>query len=329
MALVKISQLPATATLSRAQEIPTNNAGVNEKITISQVIDANAYSISADYNGSLTDAYTHIYFNHSSSTKLIQYNCPNCASSDGRLIILQNLAAGVSYINGNGANIEFKGSSLSTVKLFNAGDKIGIRSDGSSWQIEFYHVEMITNFINRSDWGSVQMGAAFTYDNKSASVDLIGQHITLDSGNTAIVSYDSGGTGATGILYCYNWTGDGLGVNNEEGTCGSGGYTFDVDEGSGSSKDIDYVIYHELGITPEQMNIKYWISSDGTWANAAFLLEASSAAATNRAIGIIYEDDDSFSIIGEANGILWLPGYTLYSIQSNDYYINIIWEINI
>ena len=331
MALVKISQLPATATLSRAQEIPTNNAGVNEKITISQIIDANPYSISADYNGSLTDAYTHIYFNHSSSTKLIQYNCPNCASSDGRLIILQNLATGLSYVNGNGANIEFKGNSLSTIKLFSAGDKIGIRSDGSNWQVEFCYISIITEWMNRSDWTNVQVGSAFTYDNKSAAVDLTGQKVTLDSGNTCVVAYDSGGTGASGTLYVYGWTGTGIAANNEEGICGSGGYTFDVDEGTGSSKNVNYSYYPNLGLNIIYFEKELYVNSSASYTGCHDIRITNSVVGQQAGFSMHQTDINQIEIIGALQYFaVYEPsgGGAMVGLAAQDYYLNIIFSVS-
>jgi len=267
MALVKISQLPATTTPSIAQEIPTNNAGVNEKITISQLLYSQAHSIAADYNGSLTDGYTHIYFNHSASTKLIQYNLPNCASSNGRKIICQNLATGLSYVNGNGANIILGNNTLTTAPLIMMGDKLVLRSNGTAWFAEDWFISMDTKWFNRNDETNVHIGNGCGYDNKSAAVDLTGQKFTLDSGVTGLIIYDSGGTGLSGTLYVCNWIGVGYGVNNEEGTCGSGGYTFDVDEGGGSSKNVNYNLCHGFGVSNIFIEKYFWTSSDATEVN--------------------------------------------------------------
>jgi hypothetical protein len=321
MALVKISELPATATVLDTQEIPTNNAGVNEKITVGQIRNGSIYSITTDYNMSLIDGYARIYFNHSATTKLIQVNLPNVASSVGRAILFQNLAAGLSYINGNGANINFKGTPLTVLKLFMSGDKLILRSDGTVWQIELYNISIDINWINRSDWGDVHIGGAFACDTKSSVVNFTGQKLTLASGNTCIVAFDSGGTGS-GILYVYNWTVTGLAANNEAITCGSGGYTALVNEVSGSSKNIDYNLYHGLGINLHYISREFFWNTTATFTSAQKIIEGFIYTG-GQTFGLMPSQVDTnyFLVQSGANGIDYLAANgVLAALVANDVY---------
>jgi len=234
----------------------------------------NNYSIAANYAIEDDDYYNCIDVAHSSTTAKITVTLPTVAQNTGRLVRVQNTGSGLTLIEGEGSEkISFLDNLLDDVKLLMNDDFVELRSNGTKWICEHANINMITNWINRADWTAVKIGSAFTYDNKSAAVDLTGQHITeATSDQKAIILYDSGGTGTTGIIYAYNitdsTTGLGYWTNNRIVTCGSGGYTITVDEGSGSSKNIDYNIYcgQNINISCNKMRLFYCATATFTGA---------------------------------------------------------------
>lgn len=332
MALVKISELPATVTVLDTQEIPTNNAGVNEKVTIGQLRNGSLYSITASYNMSLTDGYTRIHFNHSATTKLIEVNLPNVASSTGRAILFQNIGiSGLSYINGNGANIIFGSNTVTTLKMFMLGDFFILRSNGTVWYVEAYNVNIITNFINRNDYTNEEIGSTFNYDNKSAAVDLTGQHfIEATSNQRAVILYDSGGVGLSGTMYVYYITDSGTGLgywtNNRQCTCGSGGYTFDVNEaGTGNSKNNDSNFCHALGININNFIFQFFWNTTATFTGAQRIVEGLIYIAPT-AYGIMPNQVDTNNVLFQtgAGGIDYIDGNgVLQALDIDDVYFNI------
>jgi hypothetical protein len=320
MSLVKISELPATATLLQSQEVPTNNAGVNEKVTIGQIINGNVYSITADYTGSTTDGYARIHFNHSATTKKITYLFPAVAASVGRAILFQNLDTGLSVLDGNGANIIFKNNTLTSLKLIMKSDICIARSNGTVWVVEHCYISELTGFIARNDWAAVDFSSAFTYDTKSASIDFTGQHIS-GTNNAALVVYDSGGTGASGILYLCNQSGSDGGVwaNNEVVTCGSGGYTCLVNEVSGSSKNIDYNVYHALGLDQIDLDLESFYSANATWATSYRISHHPVGNASNPSFNWYEVDNNTLTYIIYTQGFnIITPAFGATAIDGED-----------
>jgi hypothetical protein len=312
MALVKISQLPAAATILPTIEIPTNNAGINEKITISDIEYARAKSIAADYVGTLIDAYTQIHFNHSASTGLIEFTLPNCAASAGRSFFCQNLALGLSYINGDAANILFKGQVLSKLLLVKGGDKCWIRSNGSYWIVESYSLCIESGWYNRSDYTGVNIGFAnFDYDNQSDSSDRTWFKFVLDSGVTGLCIGDAAGTSGTYIV-CFV-TGTGLAINDEEVTFGDT-VTADVNEGGGNNKNQDWDITHNMGINIKDFIKEIYISSDGTNNNSFIVNDSVDYAG----YGIIHfqASANAYYALSGPNGVALFA----FVIDTEDYY---------
>jgi hypothetical protein len=325
MSLVKISQLPAAATILPTIEIPTNNAGINEKITISDIEYARVKSTAADYVGTLIDAYTQIHFNHSASTGLIEFTLPNCAASAGRAYFCQNLALGLSYINGDAANILFKGQALSKLLLVKGGDKCWIRSNGSYWIVESYHMCIESGGINTNDWTArTGLGFAnFDYDTKSGGTgDMTGEKYTLASGVTGLILYDSTPAGAAGTLYVCFVTGTGLALNNEVGTCGSG-QTFAVDEGSGDNKNQEWNVTHNIGIAARDINsIRFDFGA--TIATAYYNYGGLIDNTLGRGALITAIDENNLKITTATNG---LSDIATGQIDNEDWYYNIILQI--
>jgi hypothetical protein len=327
MALVKISQLPAAATILPTIEMPTNNAGINEKITISDLEYARVKSIAADYVGTLIDSYTQIHFNHSASTGLIEFTLPNCAASAGRAYFCQNLALGLSYINGDAANILFKGQALSKILLVKGGDKCWIRSNGSYWIVEDYYMCIESGFYNRSDYTSVEIGFAnFDYDNQSDSSDRTGFKYALDSGVTGLCLADSAPSGNSGTLTVCFVIGTGLAINDEEVTFGDA-VTADVNEGSGDNKNQNWNITHNMGISFRSIQFSWAYSTDKTEANTYVPMDFEGS---NGAIGGYGEylrgvDLNEFQFTTATNGF-FIANDTI--IDTEDHYVCVKAEIS-
>jgi hypothetical protein len=327
MALVKISQLPAAATILPTIEIPTNNAGINEKITISDLEYARVKSIAADYVGTLIDAYTQIHFNHSASTGLVQFTLPNCAASAGRAYFCQNLALGLSYINGDAANILFKGQVLSKLLLVRGGDNCIICSNGSYWIVGSYSMCIESSWYNRADWSDVHFGLPnFDYDNQSDSSDRTGFKYVLDSGVTGLVLADSAPSGNAGTYTVCFVTGTGLALNNEEVTFGDA-VTADVNEVTGDNKNKDTNVTHNMGINIIDINIKCYGSATASYTGCWSLVDGYSDGAPKYGVGIIQVDTNAFKIQTATTGAVYLADSS-NNTAMGDQYGNIVLEIS-
>ena len=210
-------------------------------------------------------------------------------------------------------------------------DFIELVSNGIEWKIKTCFISIKTQYINRSDWTNVHTGSAFEYDNKSDATNWTGQHITISDGGSeqkAIVIEDSGGTNSTGILYVYNITdfATSLGVwaNNQTVTAGNTGATIDVNESSGSSKNIDYDIYHNLSLNINCIKWKIIISTDGT-DNNSFDVENTTSTG-DYGSNIFQIDSNSFKHQTGSQGMHYsndaLGSGT--AINSQDWYFNFI-----
>jgi hypothetical protein len=288
-----------------------------------------SHSSSADYTIQDTDLYSRYNIVHSDTTPLINRNLPTLADNIGKEFVLQNIGySGLTYINSEeGANIYFGENTLSILKLFMQGDYAILRAESSGWIVTHCHISMLTGWMNRADWTNVNISSAFTYDNKSAAVDLTGQKFTeADTGNTGLIIYDSGGTGASGIVYIANWTGTGYATNNKVCTCGSGGYTFDVDEGTGSSKNVDYNFYHNIGLNLDYFQTNIFINSSASFTDAIRPLLNQTVAGAQYGWNFIQKSTSYIELRTAIQGLCgYVPsgGGAVVGIDTNDWYINI------
>ena len=162
------------------------------------------------------------------------------------LKVIHGSHAGIVKINCQGSDkINTHGVQVASLKLYNAGEQIEVIWNGTDYTVR--GSTNVKTWQSRSDWSNAHCGNGFTYDTKSAGIDLTGMVLTeATSGNTALCIYDSGGTGTSGILYFTNMTGTMLWTNDRTVTA-SNGTTCLVNE-STSSKDKDYSFYHGMGI---------------------------------------------------------------------------------
>jgi hypothetical protein len=144
--------------------------------------------------------------------------------------------------------INFKGMQTASFLLYNPGNQIECIWNGTDYSIKVN--TSIRFWQGRSTCNQLHIGNGFTYDTKSAGVNLTGMVLTEEtSGNTALCLFDSGGTGNSGILYYANMTGTNMIWTNNKTITASSGTTCLVNEPTGgSSKNIDYDIFHGQGI---------------------------------------------------------------------------------
>jgi len=158
---------------------------------------------------------------------------------------------GLCRVDANGAQrFNFKGNDLQYILLYMPGNYIEFfwNTNTSKWSIKDYQIYMPVGYQNRSDWTAVHIGNGVTYDNKSAGVDFTGMVITEATSNfTGVVVEDTGGAGASGILYIYDLISSFTFWTNNRTITASDGTTADIDEATGTSRNINYNLYHGFG----------------------------------------------------------------------------------
>lgn len=175
---------------------------------------------------------------------------------------------GIVVNSGSGNKIIFHGQELDALLIYEKGGHWELIWDGTNWSCHG-STNMIIGFKNRADWTNVQIGNGVGYDNKSASVDLTGMVITeATSGFTAIVVYDSAGTGASGDLYYYNVSSGFTFWTNDRQLTASDGTTCDVDEISGSSKDQNSNFYHGFGVSINNYIVRSFYNTSASFTGA-------------------------------------------------------------
>lgn len=247
---------------------------------------------------------------------------------DRKIRVTHGVNQGLVKIDANGAQkFLFKGNLLQEILLYNPGQYIDFYWDSniSNWVLYDYKIEFVVDYDNRSDWTNVHIGNGVTYDNKSAAVDLTGMVITEATSNfTGVVVHDTGGTGGTGILYVYELSSGFTFWTNNRVLTASNGTTCDINEVSGSSKNVDYALYHGFNMSLKNYILSLTHSTDGTDTNSRNMevgLQNTSAAA-EYGIQLYQIDTNSFKIQTGANGMAYLDDSgNSQSLVSNDEYI--------
>ena len=269
---------------------------------------------------------------------------PNTASNEGLLTLIAPAAGinkpekvyraehgvdqGLCRVDANGAQrFDFKGNTLQYILLYTKDDFIEFywNTNKSKWSIKDYKISMPINAQGRSGWANVHMGNGVTYDNKSSAVDFTGMVITESSGFTGVVVEDDAGTGTSGILYVYELSSNFTFWTNNNVLTASDGTTADVNEVSGTSKNIDYAMRHGFGIHLWDFSTSDYISSDqsGTGARELPLTQRDDFGNTKT-----YIDNNSYKNQTGLSGILLnTDAGANEAITSNDLFINTIVNI--
>jgi hypothetical protein len=247
-----------------------------------------------------TDWYDEFHCNHSSATGLITVTLPTVADNDGRRIRIQNTGNGLTEIDGEGSEtISWKGNSLTSILLYLNDDYAELVSNGSKWIVERGYSHIETGWQKRSDWTNVHIGNGFTYDTKSSSgVDWKGATITDTNSQTAVCIYDTGASSASGTLYFYNVSSENNGVwTNNDTITQTNGDTCLVNEATGTSKNIDYNLYHGFGVNFNNLTDEISVNTTETWVDAKNMNIGLSSAFTNENGLTLYNiDSDTIKI---------------------------------
>lgn len=271
--------------------------------------------------------------NQSGKEGLITVTLPTLADNIGKWYEVEHDSPqGLVMVDGEGAEtLNFGGEQLTTCLIYSSGMGYKFKNNGTDWTMRGCN-HMKKNMDNRADWSNVHIGNGVTYDNKSAAVDLTGMVITeATSSFTGVVVEDTGGTGASGILYVYELSsGFTFWTNNRQLTA-SDGTTCDVDETSGSSKDQDYDFYHGFGVPLIKLKLQFVISTDGTDNNSWISTGSDVTTALTNCHGIQTDAIDTNSIRKQSGilGIFHVLNTGIAEIiDTEDYYNDIILDFS-
>lgn len=174
----------------------------------------------------------------------------------------------VNVKGGSGNKILYKGQELDYFLLYSKGQKVEFLWDGNYWIPEKKSdIIMDVGWYGNASWAARELGNAVTYDNKSVASSLTGQLITEEiSGFSAVVIYDDT---INSILYYYELSAGFTFFTNNRELTSSSGITCDVNEASGSNKNIDYKLYDGSGVNILYKNIETVINSSASF-NSSF-----------------------------------------------------------
>jgi len=298
----------------------TDVASIQQLIDNAQALDR--YSVTANYTILDDDGYDIIEVD--SRTGNVAISLPTVADNEERIIRFKVVyAGGLVTIDGEGAETIDGDSSI---YLNGKDDQLIVYGSSSEWKILSLRQTCDTGWINRSDWTNVHMGMMeVDYDNLVGAF-TVGESVAFDSGVTGIIMADTGST-----LTLKMMTGVGYGVDGEQITGDTSGATADVNEGGGSSKNLDANITHDFGKNIRQLRIKFLVSTDGTENNSFEIPNTSYdlAAAANQTCGITtYQvGTNSFKLQSGSTAIIYaLDNGTLGALDTEDYYYRIIAE---
>jgi hypothetical protein len=183
---------------------------------------------------------------------------PTAAANTNRILrFIVSYAGGAVTIDGEGSEkIQAGTNSLDSIVLQSQGDKLMIICNGTGWYALDLCATLDTGWQNRSDWTNVHLGnSQCPYDGLSGTF-TVGEVITeATSGNTGIIMSDTGSN-----LILKNVTGTGIWTNDRVITGAHSGATANVNVAT-STKDKDYDIYHNFGVSLVNLIIEKYFST--------------------------------------------------------------------
>lgn len=326
MANAKISELPQIITINNSIEFPINDAGTTKKVSWGGLlgnITAGGYSTKiANYQILDDDGIEYLYGNATNGN--ITFGLPTAADNAGRRILIKKIGGtGRVIITGEGAETIDGESSISLILLY---DYLDITCDGNGWYVNKLTQKIKSGFVNRNDWTTVIIGSInLDYDNKVGTW-VVGERITgANTGDTGIIESDDGST-----LILREVTSGGIFQNNEVITGSVSGTTADVNEPTGSAKNLDSNFYHGLGQNLDEYNIKFLISTDGTYNNSFVFFPNAQETDAGADDGSQIEQVDTNNCLirtgsSSAGAFVEVGGNTT-RLDAEDYYYNIILE---
>lgn len=340
----KISDWTETLIANNSQEFLINNNGITNKIKWlalkNNVISTmrNKIIVTSDY--SIPDSIpsgTTILVKTNTSTQygIITITLPTLADNIGKWYEIKHDSTndGLIIVDGEGSEkLRYKGIQIETNKIYSKGDSYKYYNNGVDWEMSGGTV-IRTGLQNRSDWTSVTLGNAFDYDNKSDGIDLTGMIISeATSLQTAVVVYDSGGTGTSGTLYVYNIddsaTSTGLGVwTNNRVITASDGTTCDVNEASGTSKNTNNNFCHSFGVNLLAYFPQLLISSSVNYNNSFYRQPSTSNSDVSTGCAFRQVDSNNITVPTHIEGMQYISGPGSGSVlNTNDWYYELIIE---
>lgn len=261
----------------------------------SGIKNASVYSIVADYIITDTDGYDTICVNPTTGDVLI--TLPTLADNIGRKITVKVTHAG-GRVTVDGEVAETIDGDAS-VYLQGQYDYITIEAKATGWNIISLRQTWQSGWLTRNDWTAVEFGSCeLAYDNLGGAGFTVGEWIEDGtSGARGIIMADSGT-----VLKLKNVNGLVFAENNEI-VGDTSAETADVDTPLPKNADTD--VHHMLGKNIRELNIKWFMSADGTENNS---YEIKPVETGNSATGwIIYQTDtNSFELQSGTNGINFL-----------------------
>jgi hypothetical protein len=313
--------------LVNATNFLIENSGAPERITFAGLeseISAgtkllNVLTRTTDYNILDNDGYDLFEANHGAATKLITFTLPTLTDNIGRVLRFKNLATGYAKIDGEGAEtIDGKAA----LYLFGASDELIIVAGSTEWVVLSYSMYIDSGYINTNDWTDRDLGFVAVDYNNLVGAFAIGEIITeAVSGNKGTILSDNGST-----LILYNVTGGGVFTNTRGLTGGQSGATATVNEGTGSTKNLDSDIYHGTGYNLSELLNTLIVSTDATENNSFEIFQFELNRATTHGYTIFQTNTNSLQLQTGGAGI----GYVVVGGGSNTletenwYYKNIV-----
>jgi hypothetical protein len=304
-----------------SDKLMTYNKSIQLK-TLNNIYSGTGLSIAT------SDLYDKYLAAHTPSTGLIQFNLPPIAENLGKRYNFQNAGLGLTYLNSiDGANILFKGYSLSKLIMIKNLDRATFLATSFGWLVEDYYMCIESGWYNRSDYTAVNIGFAnFDYDNQSDSSDRTGYKYVLNSGVTGLVLEDSAPSGTSGTYIVCFVTGTGLALNDEEVTFGDA-TTADVNEVSGDNKNQSHYITYNMGISFRDIQFSWYYSTDTTETNTYIPMDFEGANGAGGGYGEYLRgvDLNEFQLVTATNGF-FIANDTL--IDTEDHYVYVKVEIS-
>lgn len=285
---------------------------------------ANRTITSADISGIET-----IFECDASATRFI-YTLPDRISSIGKVLCFKNIKTGIARIQRAGADVI--GSSSRTVEdLFTGGNMLVLYAGNTNWEYAEKPIQTLqTNWKNQSAWQNKRLGSpTCTYDNLTGTYE-IGEVVkeytnvarTLPSGIEGRILHDSGTK-----LLLYDVAGGGVFTNNLYLKGVNSGTTSDVNEGTGSSKNLDSNFYHGLGLYFPNFEVKFLLSTDGTENNTYMLGEGLAATgAGDYGFTEATIDNNNISVNTTSQIVYFTAGGGLVLLDTENYYYNMMLE---
>lgn len=210
------------------------------------------------------------------------------------------------------------------VYLDDIGNQAQFYSDSNYWYIKGikHTIKWFDDFRNCSDWVNINLGSMrIQYDNKSGTFIQGEVIIEAISGYEYILVYDDG-------TYLYLKNAEENATNNRVLTGQTSGATCDVDEITGTTKNISTYISHYLSKGLDKFKIRFFISLNNSTIYNEFAVNASIYDQPNLHNMSIYQQSvNEINLLCGGSLECISPGFTRSSFTSENYYYTLLLEV--